>query len=64
MKEIKKPGVNFIPVHINKCRDETHYWDWSSDLGEWVKGKEIPDNLKRMYKLPPAKTTYNKRRAQ
>lgn len=54
-KEYRKQGFtgNLIPVHINKCRDNTHYWNWSSDIGDWVRGKEIPENLKRMYEQPP-----------
>ena len=43
---------NLIPVHINKARDETHFYNWSSDLKKWVKDKPIPEKLKRMYKNP------------
>ena len=35
LQEYRKKGFkgSLIPVHINKCRDNTHYWDWSSDFG-------------------------------
>lgn len=44
-QEYRKKGFkgSLIPVHINKCRDNTHYWDWSSDIGDWVRGKEISE---------------------
>ena len=48
----KEDGVNLIPVHINKCRDETHFWDWKLHLNKWVRGKKIPEHLNRMYKNP------------
>lgn len=55
LQEARKQGFigSLKPVHINKCRDDTHYWDWSSDIGDWVRGKKIPQNLQRMYKYPP-----------
>ena len=43
---------SLIPVHINKSRDDTHFWDWSSDLKGWIRGNEIPEKLQRMYKNP------------
>lgn len=54
LQEYRKKGFkgSLIPVHINKCRDNTHYWDWSSDIGDWVRGKEISEQMKRMYKIP------------
>ena len=48
----KEDGAHLIPVHINKCRDDQFYWDWSSDAGKWIRGNPIPENLKRMYKNP------------
>ena len=49
---VKEDGINLIPVHINKCRDDEYFWDWNSDLGKWVRGNKIPENLRRMYKNP------------
>lgn len=54
----KENGKNLIPVHINKCRDDEYFWDWSSDAGNWIRGEKIPENLKRMYKTPPKTNTY------
>ena len=53
-KEYRKNGFNghLTPVHINKMRCDKFYWDWSSDLGDWVQGKEVPEKLKRMYDTP------------
>jgi hypothetical protein len=49
---------NLIPVHINKMRDETHFWDWNSNIGDWVQGEEIPELLNKAYKTPITKSTY------
>ena len=46
---------NLIPVHINKCRCDDYYWDWSSEHNDWIRGKKIPELLKRMYKNPVVK---------
>lgn len=55
LKEYRKQGFkgSLIPVHINCCRDNTHYWNWSSDIGDWVRGNEISEQLKRMYNSEP-----------
>ena len=45
-------GEALIAVHINKCRDDEYFWNWSSDAGKWIRGGKIPENLKRMYKNP------------
>lgn len=46
--EAKKHGLkNLIPVHINKCRCANFFWDWNSDIKEWIKGCEIPEKLKK-----------------
>ena len=37
----KEDGEHLIPVHINKCRCDKYYWDWSSDHGKWIRGKAI-----------------------
>lgn len=52
---------NLIPVHINKMRCDNYFWDWSIDYYDWIRGEEIPENLKRMYKTPVVKTTYLKK---
>lgn len=53
-QDAKKQGVvrELIPVHINKCRCDNYFWDWSSDIGDWVRGREIPEYLKKAYKAP------------
>lgn len=54
-QEAKKKELvkDLLPVHINKCRCDTYYWNWSSDLQDWVRGEKIPEHLKRMYDAPP-----------
>lgn len=61
LKEYRDKGFkgNLIPVHINKCRDTTHFWDWSSDIGDWVRGEKIPEKLIRLYNTPLIKSNYN-----
>jgi hypothetical protein len=51
-------SANLIPVHINKMRDKSYFYDWSSDLKGWFRGDEIPEKLKRMYKTPLVKSNY------
>ena len=62
-QEAKKLGLvqNLIPVHINKCRCTSYFWDWSTDLKDWVRGETIPEHLKRMYNQPVTRTTYDKK---
>lgn len=43
----KKPGVHLIPVHINKARDDEYFWNWCSEIGNWVRGEKIPEHLKK-----------------
>jgi len=50
---------NLIPVHINKARDNTHFYNWSSDLQKWVKGEKIPKHLNKIYNNPSIKSNYN-----
>ena len=59
-KEAKQQGLvkNLMPVHINKCRCDNYYWDWSSDIGDWVRGNKIPEEMKRAYKTPIVKSNY------
>jgi len=59
-QDLKKQGriSNLIPVHINKMRDETHFWNWNSDIGDWIQGEEIPELLNKAYKTPITKSTY------
>lgn len=59
-EDAKKQGLvnELIPVHINKCRCENYFWDWSSDIGDWVRGKKIPESMKRAYKTPIVKSNY------
>ena len=49
---------NLIPVHINKCRCENYYWDFSIELGEWVRGEKISERLKKLYNTPQTKSNY------
>lgn len=60
-QDLRKSGTapNLIPVHINKMRDETYFWDWNKTLGDWVRGEEIPELLKRAYKTPVSKSNYH-----
>ena len=51
-------GEKLIPVHINKARDNEYFYNWSSDLGKWIQGDKIPENLQRMYNNPPSKSSY------
>jgi hypothetical protein len=44
--------ITLIPVHINKARTSDYYYDWSSNIGGWVRGAEISERMKRMYKNP------------
>lgn len=55
---LKELTDDFVPVHINYVRNETHFWNWSSDLKGWVRGREIPYKLKRDYKNPLAGDIY------
>jgi hypothetical protein len=43
---------DLIPVHINKARSGEYFYDWSSDIGDWVRGEKIPDALNKCYKTP------------
>lgn len=50
---------NLIPVHINICRCDNYYWNWKKEIGDWVRGDEIPEQMKRMYnKSPQTKPVY------
>lgn len=44
---------DLIPIHINKCRCENYFWNWSSDIGDWIIGEKIPKHLKLAYSNPP-----------
>lgn len=58
-EELKKGNIgNLIPVHINKMRCDNYFWNWSTVYCDWIRGGEIPEKLKRMYKNPVVKTTY------
>jgi hypothetical protein len=58
--QLKNEGkiTNLIPVHISKCRCDNYFWHWSTPHNDWVRGEEIPENLKRMYKTPTNKSNY------
>lgn len=48
----KEIDGELIPVHINICRNKTHFFTWSPTLKEWVKGEPISENLNRHYNSP------------
>ena len=50
--------TNLIPVHINKMRCDEYFWNWSSNLKDWVRGEKIPNHLKTAYKTPITKNIY------
>ena len=60
--EAKEQGLvkDLIPVHINKCRCENYFWDWSSGIEDWVRGEKIPEQLNKMYRNPKEKSDYLK----
>jgi len=47
-----------IPVHINKCRCENYFWNWSSNMNDWIRGEKIPEYLKLAYSNPIVKSNY------
>lgn len=47
-----------IPVHINKARNDEYFYNWSSDSRKYFRGDKIPEELKRAYKNPVAKSNY------
>lgn len=51
-EKIKGNVTNLIPVHINTCRCSKYFWNWNKDLGDWVRGSKIPENLIRAYNNP------------
>ena len=57
-KEDKKASL--IPVHINKTRSENFFWNWDSNLGDWIRGEELTEKYKRMHKTPLAYSNYSK----
>ena len=50
---------DLIMVHINKARSENYFWNWSSDMKDWIRWDKIPERLKRAYKTPLTKSNYN-----
>jgi hypothetical protein len=58
---VQERDGHLIPVHINKMRSRTHYYNWSSDIGNWIRGEEIPKHMQQMYvnPLPPGKSAYH-----
>ena len=59
-QDLRKSGTatNLIPVHINKMRDETHFWNWNSKVGDWVKGEKMSDVMINSLKNPLVKSNY------
>ena len=53
-------NANLIPVHINKARSENFFWNWDSDLKDWIRGEELTEKYKRMHKKPLAYSNYSK----
>ena len=49
---------DLISVHINKMRSKDHFWNWSSDNKDWIRGEEISQKLKDAYNNPALKTSY------
>lgn len=58
---VQERDGHLIPVHINKMRNHTHYYNWSSDIGNWIRGEAISPCMQQMYAnpLPPGKSSYH-----
>lgn len=47
-----------IAVHLNISRSDKYFYEWDESLNGWVRTKEIPDNLKKLYKSPLIRSNY------
>jgi hypothetical protein len=47
---VQERDGHLIPVHINKMKSRTHYYNWSSNFGNWIRGEKISDSLRKELK--------------